>query len=106
MEKYIIFNTQKRNLAKNVFEQGFYVTLNFAFFGKTREGIRNRVRLEIKKKCEYGQIIKKQSNLALSGIHKLYEICHSYTIKKIEFFNNKPIYLRFSVLELSNLLLY
>ena len=34
LEKYISFNTQKRNRAKNDFEKDFYKLLNNAFYGK------------------------------------------------------------------------
>ena len=48
LEKY--FNTQKRNKAKNNFEKHFFKLLNNAFYGKTMENIRNRLRLEFIKK--------------------------------------------------------
>ena len=35
LEKCISFNTQKRNKAKNDFENDFYKLLNNAFYGKT-----------------------------------------------------------------------
>ena len=42
LEKYINFNTQKRNQAVNDFEKDFYKLLNTAFFGKTLENVFNR----------------------------------------------------------------
>ena len=50
LDKYKIFNTQKRNKAKNDFEKVFYKLLNNAFYGKTMESERNRLRLELLKK--------------------------------------------------------
>ena len=48
LEKYVNFNTQKRNRAKN--EKEFFKLLVNAAFGKFLENVRNRLRLEIFKK--------------------------------------------------------
>ena len=104
--KYINFNTQKRFQAANDFEKDFYELLNYAFYGKTRENVRNRLKIKIVEKDDYREIIKQQSKLTFNGIHKSYEICDSYTLKQNEFLMDKPIYLGFSVLELCKLLLY
>ena len=106
LEKYISFNTQKRNKAKNDFEKDFYKLLNNAFYGKTMENVRNRLKIKFIKKDDYREIIKQQSKLTFNGIHKSYENCDSYTFKQNEVLMNKPIYLGFSVLELSKLLMY
>ena len=106
LEKYISFNTQKRNKAKNDFEKDFYKLLKNAFYGKTMENVRNRLKIKFIKKADYRQIIKQQSKLTSNGIHKSYENCDSYTFKQNEVLMDKPIYLGFSVLELSKLLMY
>ena len=57
LEKYINFNTQKRNKAKNDFEKDFYKLLNNAFYGKTMENVRNRLKRKFIKKDDYGEIM-------------------------------------------------
>ena len=106
LEKYISFNTQKRNKAKNDFEKDFYKLLNNAFYGKTMENVRNRLKIKFIKKDNYRKIIEYQSKLTFNGIHKSYENCHSYTFKQNEVLMDKPIYLGFTVLELSKLHMY
>ena len=44
LEKYINFNTQKRNEAVNEFEKDFYKLLKNAFYGETMENMRNRLK--------------------------------------------------------------
>ena len=46
LEKDINFNTQKRNQAVNDFEKDFYKLLNNAFYGKTMENVRNRLKIK------------------------------------------------------------
>ena len=106
LEKYINFNTQKRNQAVNDFEKDFYKLLNNAFYGNTMENVRNRLKINFIKRDEYREIIKQQSKLTFNGIHKSYEICDSYTFKQNEVLMDKPIYIGFTVSELSKLLLY
>ena len=106
LEKYIIFNTQKRNQAVNDSEKDFYKLLNNAFNGKTMDNVRNRLKIKFFKKGDYRAIIKQQSKLTFNGIHKSYENCDSYTFKQNEVLMDKPIHLGFSVLELSKLLMY
>ena len=106
LEKYINFNTQKRNEAVNDFEKDFYNLLNNAFYGKTMENVRNRLKIKFNKKDDYREIIKQQSKFTFNGIHKSYEKCDRYTFKQNEVLMDKPIYLGYTVLELSKLHMY
>ena len=63
LEKYINFNTQRRNRFKKVFEKDFYKLLNTLFYGKLTENVRNRIRLEVIKKDDTKNIIRQQSKL-------------------------------------------
>ena len=106
LEKYINFNTQKRNKAVNDFEKDFYKLLKNAFYGKTMENVLNRLKIKFVEKDDYRERIKQQSKLTFNGIHKSYENCYSYTIKQNEILLDKPIYLGFSVLHVSKLHMY
>ena len=106
LEKYINFKTQKRNQAVNDFEKDFYKLLSEAFYGKTMENVRNRSKIKFVRKDDYREIVKQQSKITFNGTHKSYENCYSYTIKQNEVPMDKPIYLAFTVLVLSKLLMY
>ena len=41
LENYITFNTEKRNLPKNDFEEDFYKLLKNSIYGKTLENFSN-----------------------------------------------------------------
>ena len=106
LEKYINFNTQKRNRAKNDFEKDFFKLLVNAAFGKFLENVRNRLEIELIKKANNKKIINQQSKLTFNGIHKSYENCDSYTFKQNQVVMDKAIYVGFPILELSKLHMY
>ena len=99
-------NTQRRNQAVNDFEKDFYKLLNNAFYGKTMENIRDRLKIKFVKNDNYREIVNQQSKLTFNGIQKSYENCDSYIFKQNEVLVDNPIYLGFTVLELSKLLMY
>ena len=88
------------------FEKDFYNLINYAFYGKTMEIICNRIKIEFIRKVDTDEIIKQQCKLTFNGIHKSYENYDCHTFKQNEVLMDKPIYLGFSVLELSKLLIY
>ena len=106
MEKYISFNTQKRNRAKNDFEKDFFKLLVNAAFGKFLENVRNRLELELIKKDNVKKIINQQSKLTFNGIHKSYENCDSYTFKQNQVVMDKARYVDFAILELIKFHMY
>ena len=106
LQKYISFDTPKRNKVRNEFAKDFYKVLNNSFYGKTMENFSNRIRVEFIRKDGTDKIIKQQSKLTFNGFHKSYENSDSYTFNQNEVLMDKPIYLGFSVLELSKLLMF
>ena len=92
LEKNINYNTQKRNQAVNDFEKNFYKLLKNAFYGKTMENVRNRLKIKLVKKDDYRETIKQQSKLTFNGIHKSYENCDFYALKQNEVLMDRPIY--------------
>ena len=106
LEKNISFNTQKGNKAKSAFEKDFYKLLNNAFYGKTMENVRNRIKVDFVKEDDTDKIMKQQSKLTFKGIHLSYESYDSYAFKQNKIRMDKPIYLGCSVLESSKLHIY
>ena len=106
LEQYINHNTQKRTKAKTNFEKDLYKLMNNAFFGKTMENVRERVNLEIIPQTNIDQRINRQSKLSFKGIVNHYSEFSVYKFDKAKVIFDKPIYLGFSVLELSKLLMY
>ena len=104
--KYIDHNTQKRTVAKTNFEKDLYKLMNNAFFGKTMENVRDRTILEFIDHSQIDQIIKRQSKLSFKGIVDHYSKFSVYKFDKEKTVFDKPIYLGFTVLELSKLLMY
>ena len=106
LAKYIDHNTQKRTKAKTNFEKYLYKLLNNAFFGKTMENVRDRVNLEFIDHSQRQQIIKRQSKLSFKSIVDWYSVFSVYKFDKAKTVFDKPIYLGFTVLELSKLLMH
>ena len=104
MKEYIEFNTDKRKLAKNDFEKDFFKLMNNSVFGKTMENLRKRMNFKlICDKVKFEKYVSKPTfingvifNENLVGVH--------YVQEKLML--NKPIYVGFSILDLSKTLMY
>ena len=74
-----------------------------SLFGKTIDKFPNRLKIEFIGSCENDKIVKQQSKLTISGVHKSYTNYKHYTFKQNEVLMAKLIYIGFAVLELSRL---
>ena len=84
LERYLNFNTQKKNQAVDDFEKYFYKLLNIAFFGKTKENVRHRCKI-------------------VFFYDKSFTIYGSQTFKQNEALMDKPFSSGFAILQLSKL---
>ena len=108
MEPYIRLNTEFRKKAKFAFEKDLYKLMNNSVFGKTMENLRKRVDIKLVRtdgsENEKLRIIIAKPNFnrrikfsdELSAIH----------VNKTSLTLNQPIYVGFSVLDLSKHLMY
>ena len=65
------------------------------------KNVRNRIKVKFIEKHENRKINKKHPKLTFNGIHKFYTNYDSYTFKQ-----NEAIYMGFTALEMSNLLMH
>lgn len=123
LAKYINLNTTMRKNAKNDFEKNFFKLMNNAVFGmiilfiylffqlircyftgKTMENVRNRMKMELvsdEKKC--AKLINKINFQSMTRYHDNLAAIHLQTVE-LKF--NKPIYVGFSILDISKTLMY
>ena len=70
------------------------------------EIVRNRIKVDFIKKDDTDRVKRQQSKLTFNGFHESLENYDSYTFRQNEVLMEKPIYLGFSVLELSKSIMY
>ena len=101
---YIAENTRLRQQAADEFERDYYKLLNNAFFGKTMENVRRRVKIVLvnNEKSHAWQTSKPQFKRFQIFNEELVGVELSQTNITLD----KPIYVGFTVLELSKLLMY
>ena len=104
LEKYIDFNTKQRAKATNSFGKDFFKLLNNAVFGKTQENLRNRISVEVITDRKIA--LKRAAKPDFKRSYTIHEdlVVMETRVKKLTL--NKPIYVGFTVLEISKLWMY
>ena len=104
LKKYIDFNRDKRKTAANIFEKDLFKLMNDSVFGKTAENLRKRIGVKLFNNAkDYVRCIRKPSFVSQKIFSKNFVAIHE--IKPVLALN-KPIYVGFSILDLSKLLMY
>ena len=103
MKKYIDFNTERRKNAANDFEKGFKLMIN-SVYGKTMENLRKRINVRlVNNEKDFLKYTSRPTHITHKIFGKNYAAIHE--IKPVLTLN-KPIYVGFTVLELSKWLMY
>ena len=104
LKKHIEFNTDKRKNAANSFGKNFFKLMNNSVFGKTMENLRKRISFKLVNNSKnYIRCISKPSFISQITFSKNFVAIHE--IKSVLTLN-KPIYVGFSILDLSKLFMY
>jgi len=104
MWEYISFNTAQRQAAKNNFEKDFFKLLINSIYGKSLQNDRKHVNVELINKEK--RLLKVIANPCFQSFKIFNEdICATLCTKK-KLLLNKPIYVGFSILELSKTIMY
>ena len=104
LKKYIEFNTEKRKNAVSEFEENLFKLLINCIYGKSIEYIKKRISVKlINNSKDYLRCVSKPSFISQKMFDKNFIAVHQITSVLTL---NKPIYVRFSILELSKLLIY
>ena len=104
LKTFVDFNTEKRKNASNEFEKNFFKLMINSVYGKTMENLRKRINIKLVNNAkDYLKCVRRTTFVSqkifsrnLIAVHKI----------KPVLILNKPIYVGFSILELSKLLMY
>ena len=104
MKKYIDFNTEKRMNAANDFEKDFFKLMINSVYGKRMENLRKRIILGLVNNAEdFLKYTSRSTYIACKIFSENFVAIHEI---KPALILNKPIYVGFTVLELSKWLVY
>ena len=104
IKKYIDFNIEKRANAANNFEKDFFKLMINSVYGKTMENLRKRINVRlVNNEKDFLKYTSRPTHITHKIFGKNYAAIHE--IKPVLTLN-KPIYVGFTVLELSKWLMY
>ena len=104
LKSFVMFNTAKRMNAANEFDKGFFKLIINSVYGKTMENVRKRVNVKlINNEKKYLKVVSRHSLVSQKILDKNLVAVHK---KKSALLLNKPIYVGFSILELSKMIMY
>ena len=104
MKKHNDFTTDKRTNAANSFEKGFFKLMINSAYGKTMENLRKKIDVRlVNNKKDFLKYSSRPTHITHKIFDKSYAAIHE--IKTVLTFN-KPVYVGFTVLELSKWLMY
>ena len=104
MKRYIDFNTKKRKNAANYFEKDFFKLMINSIYGKTIENLRKRINVRL---VNNAKDFLKYTSRPTYVTYKLFDEDYAaiHEIKSVLVLN-KPIYVEFTVLDLSKWMMY
>lgn len=104
LKAYIDFNTTMRKTAKNEFEKDFFKLMNNIVFGKTMENLRKRVDIQLVHNKK--RLLKLSAKPGFKSFQIFNNDLASVELSKQKLILNRPIYVGFSILDLSKVLMY
>ena len=104
LKGFVLFNTKKRMNAANEFENTFLKLIINSVYGKTMENVKKRVNVKvINNKKDYLKVVSRPSFVSRNILDKNLVAVHKM---KPVLLLNKPVYVGFSILELSKMIMY
>ena len=103
LKEHIDFNTEKKKNSRNSFERSFFKLLVNSIYGKCMENIRKRINVKlINSSKDYARYVSKPNFVSQKILSRDSVVVHQ--VKSVLTLD-KPIYVGFSILELSKLLM-
>ena len=104
LKGFVLFNTEKRMNAANEFEKAFFKLIINSVYRKTMENVRKRVNVKvINNEKDYLKVVSRPSFVSQKILDKNLVAVHKM---KSVLLLSKPIYVGFSILELSKMIMY